>query len=114
MRVCIFLVTTFPRCFGASHSQRFKAGQSRGAAMYMVLGTICDLQVVSGAHVKGEDNITCDGLSRAISLSELNFLSHQARSFERELSHPRGVVDARLVSITRRDVYGRFRVLNWA
>jgi hypothetical protein len=62
-------------------SQRFRAGRSRGAAMsYMALSTICDLQVVSSQHVKGEDNITCDGLSREVSLAALGFLPHQILS----------------------------------
>ena len=49
---------------------------------YMAIGTICDLQVVSGDHVKGEINITCDGLSREKSPSELGFLPHQIISID--------------------------------
>lgn len=47
---------------------------------YMAIGTICDLQVVSGDHVKGEVNITCDGLSREKYPSEFGFLPHQILS----------------------------------
>ena len=64
-------------------SQRFLVGRSRGTAMsYMAIGTICDLQVVSGDHVKGEVNITCDGLSREKSPVECGFLPHQILSID--------------------------------
>ena len=72
---------------------RFSDGYSRRAAVaYITLSEGTGLRVDDGVHIAGKENVTCDRLSRDVSLSDLGFAGDKVFKWEE---------DDRLVSLLK-------------